>query len=376
MNRLTVFTAFKLIFFIVSQATYAFAQVYPGDVNSNGEVNNMDFLVLTTVFGETGSPRVSQGTDWGEYEYESWGDNQYNSNLDVALADGNGDGVVDEADIDVIYQNAEHFNAPVQPFNYQEGIPGTDPNFKIDFNHTPIDGGRQFEITISTEGLIEDFKGMVFSLKLAGTTPIFDAAQNFNADFFDGWASSNGLALEYFHVDQISKELDFGIARTDLLGPISSSGVLAKIDFIIMDDFISYDVIDTDIEIIKSYAINALKMPVPLVHTSKRMLVPTTGQPIPSASSETNIDGETVGNHESSDYNVSVYPNPTAGIIYFELNNTPYTIAIRDHNGNLVALLDGDTPEFNLAGQQPGHYHITFYDLIGIEVAVETVSLF
>jgi len=79
--------------------------VWPGDVNNNGIVNEIDFLYLGYAFNNTGSPRTIINSNWEAQEIATEWTGTFPDGLNFAYADCNGDGTVDEADAQVIEEN-------------------------------------------------------------------------------------------------------------------------------------------------------------------------------------------------------------------------------------------------------------------------------
>jgi hypothetical protein len=85
--------------------------VWPGDVNQDGWVNILDFIVLASVHGLTGPLRPNASLNWQSQPTPDWGitfTHQLAAGLDIKSADVNGDGVIDiYTDYLGILQNAQ-----------------------------------------------------------------------------------------------------------------------------------------------------------------------------------------------------------------------------------------------------------------------------
>jgi len=77
--------------------------VYPGDFNYNGIANEADMLHWGLGHGNIGLPRPVIATDWNAQAAELWTD--IVDGINGMHQDGNGDGVVDNDDTDVLLQN-------------------------------------------------------------------------------------------------------------------------------------------------------------------------------------------------------------------------------------------------------------------------------
>ncbi len=88
--------------------------VWPGDFNYDGIATESDMLHWGRAYGFSGLARLAPATDWSPQEAELW--LQDIDGINSMHQDGNGDGAVDELDIDVLVQNfgQEHnFTAPL-----------------------------------------------------------------------------------------------------------------------------------------------------------------------------------------------------------------------------------------------------------------------
>ncbi len=81
--------------------------VWPGDVNNNGIVNHVDLLYLGSAFNAEGSSRDLVSTDWqGMSTPMNWNPALFSDEFpSFAFADCDGDGLVQEADIEAIINN-------------------------------------------------------------------------------------------------------------------------------------------------------------------------------------------------------------------------------------------------------------------------------
>jgi len=83
-------------------------EVYPGDLNHDGIVNNQDVGLAGLFLYEIGQPRAEEdrNTDWYPYPAQDWNRQQIN-NEDIKHFDCNGDGVINLNDTLAIVQNMD-----------------------------------------------------------------------------------------------------------------------------------------------------------------------------------------------------------------------------------------------------------------------------
>ncbi len=79
-------------------------QVYPGDLNYDGEVNINDFLMYNFAFGKTGPVRPNASLDWRPQNAQNWSKITPDE-LNIKHSDANGDGIVNYDDSLAIVQN-------------------------------------------------------------------------------------------------------------------------------------------------------------------------------------------------------------------------------------------------------------------------------
>jgi len=86
--------------------------VWPGDVNTDGSVNMLDYLSLSVAEGARGSARADQGKEWRSYQAPDWAqsfsaNNDLAPNVNFKHADCDGDGKVEQlGDGYIISRNA------------------------------------------------------------------------------------------------------------------------------------------------------------------------------------------------------------------------------------------------------------------------------
>ncbi|MBC8384001.1 MAG: CotH kinase family protein, partial [Candidatus Cloacimonetes bacterium] len=68
-------------------------QVFPGDTDNNGVVDELDILPIGVYFLTEGNPRNTQSFSWQSFQVQNW------DNPAAAFADANGDGIINEIDV-------------------------------------------------------------------------------------------------------------------------------------------------------------------------------------------------------------------------------------------------------------------------------------
>lgn len=114
-------------------------QVYPGDINNNGIVNNIDVLYWGLASGASGEARANPSSDWAPQPLPStlW-DQSFPNGLNYAYADCDGDGDVDDDDRAVITANFLQEREGSTADDYETGNPAEDPILLLSAEVTTI----------------------------------------------------------------------------------------------------------------------------------------------------------------------------------------------------------------------------------------------
>ena len=169
-----------LLFFFLPQIVLAQEVVWPGDVTNNGVVNEVDLLYLGYAYGAEGTPRDSTTVVWeGQTIPFVWQDT-FPNGLNFAYADCNGDGIINDDDIQVITNNLSLTHADVifMPDELLVGIPGIHPRFLVPPGKAKIKKGQTttVDIFLGSEDLpIDSILGISFVVTLDSL--FFDLSQ-------------------------------------------------------------------------------------------------------------------------------------------------------------------------------------------------------
>ena len=282
------------------------AQVWPGDVNNNGIVNGVDLLYLGTVFGSTGPMRAEEDTSWeAQPIIEAWG-SFFPNGVNYAHADCNGDGIVDEEDIDdAIEDNFGNIHLGSGQGDYNNGLPGSSIPIEFDPSLSFDDGDLMLKIglLLGNEAFqVEDFYGMALQLSYSSSfTEEIDFEFAFTEDsWIDSPEAENSLML--FTKDNENGKAELAISLKDPNQSRSGIGTIGEFS-IVMEDIIVGLIQDTfNIQIDSIVLINS--------EISKTAIVPDTISLILSE------DLLILSNEESSTIQpptIQTYPNPNQG---------------------------------------------------------------
>jgi hypothetical protein len=202
------------------------SNVWPGDINYDLTVDNLDFLYLNIATGDTGAVRKNASINWLPQPCRDW-KNKFASGINHKHADCNGNGIVTINDSVAITQNYS-LTHPAKPatISYNSAL----PDLSIVIANDTVAADSTFTMQIfAGDSLfpIDSIYGIAFSVlfdpTLIDTTKI---SYNF---------SQSGLGvlhsdLESFHKSfYASGKLDFALCRTNHLDTSNFSGLIGTL---------------------------------------------------------------------------------------------------------------------------------------------------
>ncbi|MDX1666548.1 MAG: T9SS type A sorting domain-containing protein [Saprospiraceae bacterium] len=143
--------------------------LWPGDVNDNGIVNNVDVLFWSAAFKANGPERTDQSSQWRAHSIDSAWPEEFPGGINFAYADCNGDGRVDNKDLEEsIRGNFGLLHGELTPDEFISGTPGQDPPLRVvplGNEVDPFDPHIQLAIRLGSSNIpVEDFAGVAFTL--------------------------------------------------------------------------------------------------------------------------------------------------------------------------------------------------------------------
>lgn len=222
-------------------------QVWPGDVNNNGVVNEVDFLFWGLAYGSVGPARDVTGVDWQPYNLSDAWAQSFTNGINYAFADCNGDGIVDEEDYEeAIEDNFLLQHGTLTPDGYSNASSGSsapklrlqpsalavqegatvDFNFSIDDSQMPLDSFYGIALSISySVGLLEDDDG-----------PDFDLED-------DNWIAEDGTYVPYlYHETGSQGQAMLAITRTNQMAVPVQEGSIGKFSIVIEDIIVGLEI--------------------------------------------------------------------------------------------------------------------------------------
>ncbi len=223
------------------------SEVWPGDINSDNIADHCDILYLGIASGTEGPERSFQTDNWSGQIANDWDEAFEFQSTNFKHADANGDGIINDADVEVLAINLGKVHGPLPVWN---GTMGTaeDPPLYVDLNaNGPLIAGEAFSVPImlgTSDIPVQDIYGLAFSI-------VFDSEDldlsNTSLLINDSWLGSDLWKVE--KVNQTDGRIDIGLTRTGLQDT-TGFGAIGSFTGIIED--LVGKIIEVDIENIKA----------------------------------------------------------------------------------------------------------------------------
>ncbi len=216
------------------------AQVYPGDANRSGRVDQQDMLYIGYAYGAAGPSRVIAGTAFTEMPIALEWAEAFPGGISYAYADANGDGQVNITDMLTVISNygLEH-TTPITPV-YPPAFPGIDPTLQFGpgMPGLQLTAGSAITIPIALQypgPAHADINGLAFSID-------FDKSyiRSITLSFATTWMGGPAASFRFQNIDpQQIGQLDVATTRYGVNG-FPAEGEVGVLSIIIEDDLISF----------------------------------------------------------------------------------------------------------------------------------------
>ena len=115
-NKNTMSRFIFLIACLLTSEAHSQVVLFPGDANKDGVANHYDLLPIGVAFGTEGFPRPGANQQWQpQFQPNPWLDILPVSHINLAFMDSDGNGFIDEGDIDAIALNFDSTQNASQP---------------------------------------------------------------------------------------------------------------------------------------------------------------------------------------------------------------------------------------------------------------------
>lgn len=172
LEKRTLYTMQKAIYlfllFLLPLTAFGQQELWPADVNNNGVVNSIDVLYWGIAFGETGPEREDDDDDWEATIIDTLWDRAFPGGLNYAFADCDGNGVVNDDDLEVIVDNFGLTHGMILDDGFANGLPGVDPPLALQASQAQAEPGQTVEVALglgTNELPVNDFYGISLQMR-------------------------------------------------------------------------------------------------------------------------------------------------------------------------------------------------------------------
>ncbi|MEM1216593.1 MAG: T9SS type A sorting domain-containing protein [Bacteroidota bacterium] len=348
---LTIYDAFDnvsagIATFVPFEATCVQGLQYPGDANNNGIANAWDVLALGLHYGTTGHSHENLIFEWAGHEALDWGTQMVNGD-DLKHIDTNGDGVIDEMDMDNIQLNYRRTHTTPAPTNaVHEGntpFPMAIVAPEELLGSTPA----SFAVTMGdAANPVDNCYGIAFAL--VGDTEFYEPG-SFYLDLTDSWLGTADELLTMIREFPDENRLEVAIVRKDG-APRSGIGEIASLNGIMIEDLIiSLDGIVSGGGPKTETSLQLSLEAIEAVTNSGAILATTT-----SPTEITLTDVRTI-----ADQIIRLYPNPATDHVWLDTGNlTVDQLELYNATGVRVRNLTNATQPLSTRNLAPGLYFL------------------
>ncbi|MCO6480841.1 MAG: hypothetical protein J5I94_29635 [Phaeodactylibacter sp.] len=327
-------------------------ELWPGDVNNNGIVSAVDLLYLGQAYGSMGAPRANPATDWEAQALPAPWSQSFPNGLNYAYADCNGDGLVDDADLDSgIEDNFGRTHGALIPDGYSNGRPGNAPQIHLSPSATLVQPGAEIDISLSLgdEGFpVASFYGI--ALLFSYDSELLGDDDGFEFEFAaegESWVTSPKLEYFFHDDDDNPGKAQIAVTRTNQQPQGPGFGEMGKFSIVIEDIIVGLEIDTFQLKVDSVLLIGE--------GFTTYAAVPDTATIIIARDSA--LLGSSSGNSQAD---VKVYPNPASGAFHIQCDAELTELLLADALGRAVPLdiqrAHGPTYKANACGLLPGLY--------------------
>lgn len=218
--------------------------VFPGDANRDGQVTGEDILALALYYGDTGIARSGASlnftpqvcTDWGLTNSTFTGNMYLNDMVNLKNADCNGDGVINDLDVQAITQNFGMVSHLHNIESQMQLVPNQAPTLRLDFVDSTMLQCYDAIAHLSF-GEVGDTARSIYGVCVRIKYPggyIDNSFDPISVDFNNSWLdTSQSNHIYWYYDDQVNQILTIVLVRKDH-SSIDGIGEVATIHFHLM----------------------------------------------------------------------------------------------------------------------------------------------
>lgn len=221
-------------------------QVWPGDVNNNGVVNGVDLLFWGVANGSTGPARLDSTKTWaGQAAPLPWNQSFANA-LNYYYADTDGNGKVEEDDIDAIRNNYGLTHGMVLGGDYNAPGPSAGPRLRLIPEVEVVGEGAQIDVELVLDDMdapLQNFYGIAFTLRYSPELLSEQGGLDFRL-VDESWVAENEEDnVEYIFIQNPEQgTAEIAITRTNQEGVAVDPFSFGNLSIVIEDIILGLDV--------------------------------------------------------------------------------------------------------------------------------------
>lgn len=341
--------------------------VWPGDANNNGLVNGVDVLYIGWAFGATGPARSNTSTDWDAQTAPAPWSNTFPDGLNFYFADTNGDGVVDENDLEeAVDENFGLTHGTRLPDGYDNAPDNsTAPALAITplTNVIGLGDTAKFMLSLGSQSVpIQNFQGIALKASVRTVNgSLLDELEFEHEPMEDFWLAQGDDSFLDFdkHDDNNPSSIDVALVRSNQQG-VSGSGPLGQFSVIIEDIVVGLPADTLIIQIDSVRLVNTSGFTTVAVKLAKAQLVLRKN----ASNTATVLSDDLLP--------LELYPNPSnTKDIRLSINPTELrTLQVVALDGRVISPFwhtqDSKTISVSLSFLPPGTYFIKAFTIKGI----------
>lgn len=321
--------------FIVEPCVVGADDVWPGDANSDNIVTNVDALYLGLAFNQTGPTRPAATLNWVGQPCPDWTFNFAVNNVNLKHADCDGNGIVNFDDtlaIDFNYLNTHN--------KFEAAPAGGNPPIWIEATPDTVGLEQAIDVVVHLGTAAEpvtDFHGVAFSLTFDETLV---QTQGLSIDFDNCVLGTAGVDVLTFQETMfLDGVIDIAVTRNTLVD-FQGYGPIVHARIVTTDNLSGYA--DLPIGVSAITALSSMEEEVLL------SAIPDTVV----------IDPNKVGIVEPEQLDVSVYPNPSNGMVTVDGITEQTKVSVMNSIGQAVfrTSLESDKTRLDLSHLNNGIY--------------------
>ncbi|MEQ8704998.1 MAG: T9SS type A sorting domain-containing protein [Phaeodactylibacter sp.] len=220
-------------------ATSLQAQVYPGDANNSGKVDQADVLYTGYAYGSAGPARIETGTIFEEMPVSLDWQQTFPNGVGYAHADANGNGQVNLSDMLAVVTNFGQSHSTPVPVVFPAAVPGMDAalTFTPDLLNPPLTAGSIVNIALDLDypNLPTEVNGLAFEIAF-NKNYIQSISLNYDQDWLGG--TSESFRFQTISTSQTDR-LKTASTRYGV-NPTAAAGRVGMLSIVIEDDLITF----------------------------------------------------------------------------------------------------------------------------------------